>query len=140
MTKPFIQIVVLALIKKNNTYLLTLRNDTSSQMHNKWQIPGGGLEFAETPEETLYREVREELGTEVTITHPYPLVDTEVRGNWQGIFVSYLCKLTNESHDIFINEEASDYGWYTKEEIKKLDLLPGCYELVLKAENIHNSL
>lgn len=136
MSKGFTQVVVLALIKKGNTYLLTLRNDPKPDIDNKWQIPGGGLEFAETPEQTLHREVREELGTEINIIHRYPFVDTEVRGGWQGIFITYLCELKDENHGIFLNEEATKYDWFTKEDMKNLELLPGCIELVEKAEEV----
>ncbi len=136
MKKGFTQVVVLALIKNENKYLLTLRSDSKPSLNNKWQIPGGGLEFAETPEQTLHREVREELGTEIIVTHPYPFVDTEVRAHWQGLFITYLCKLKDEKHEIFLNEEATEYGWFSKEEMKLLDLLPGCIELVTLTEAI----
>ncbi|MEZ5477373.1 MAG: NUDIX domain-containing protein [Thiolinea sp.] len=34
----------------------------------KWTLPGGGLEFAETPEAAMVREVREETGLDVQPT------------------------------------------------------------------------
>ena len=136
MKKGFTQVVVLAIIRQNNTYLFTLRNDENSTLHNKWQIPGGGLEFGEKPEETLHREVREELGTKVKLIHAEPFVDTEVRGKWQGIFISYLCELADSNSPIIINEEATEYKWVTYEELTKLDSLPGCLELIEKVNKI----
>lgn len=134
MTKGFIQVVVLAVIRKGNKYLLTQRNDMTSDIHGKWQIAGGGLEFGELPIECLHREVKEELGTTVNVIYPEPFVDTEIRGSWQGVFIAYVCELTNPDNIITINDEASDYNWFTKEELYNLDLLPGCIELIEKVE------
>ncbi len=136
MKKGFTQVVVLAIIKKQNKYLFTLRNDENSTIHNQWQIPGGGLEFGEKPEETLHREVREELGTKINLIHPEPFVDTEIRGTWQGIFISYLCELQDQNAEITINEEASEYKWFTLEELREVESLPGCVELIEKIENL----
>ena len=120
MKKGFTQVVVLAIIRQDNRYLFTLRNDEGSNNHNKWQIVGGGLEFGEKPLETLHREVLEELGTTIKVIYPEPFIETETRGRWQGIFISYLCELQDLNSKIVLNEEASEYKWFTKEELKNV--------------------
>lgn len=132
MKKGFTQVVVLAIIRHENKYLFTLRNEEGSDMHGMWQIPGGGLEFGEKPLDTLHREVREELGTKIKLLHPEPTVDTEVRGKWQGIFISYLCELHEPNSKITLNHEASEFSWFTMEELSQVELLPGCLELIEK--------
>lgn len=43
--------------------LITLRDDRPDIPYpNLWDLPGGGREGDETPEQTLFREVREEVG------------------------------------------------------------------------------
>lgn len=49
--------------------LVTLRDDKPDiPFPNMWDFVGGGREGVETPEETLIREVREEVGLHVTAT------------------------------------------------------------------------
>lgn len=127
---------MLALIRKDGRYLLTLRVDDNAVYNGKWQIPGGALEFGETPEEGLRREVREELGIEIDIVKLIPFLDISVRGNWQGIFITYLCSLKEETAEIYLNEEASEYRWLTRDEMNDLPLLKGCIELIEEAEKI----
>ena len=131
MNKGFTQVVVLALILHKGRFLFTLRHDPGSDMNGLWQIPGGGLEFGEHPEEAMHREVREELGITVKITSS-AIVDTAVRGRWQGLFLAYICEMTNENQQITLNEEATEYRWFTREELYKADLMPGCIELIEK--------
>lgn len=126
----FIQVVVLALIQKGDTFLFTLRHDPGSDYHNKWQIPGGGHEFGETPLQTLHREVREELGVEVEIIRLLPDIQTKVRNTWQGIFITYLCKLKDEQAAVILNDEASEYKWLRYEDLKHTKTLSGCVELI----------
>lgn len=125
-----VQVVVLAVIQKNDTFLFTLRLDGESVNNGKWQLPGGGLEFAETPEEALHREVREELGIEVNIIKLIPKIVTKVRGKWQGILLSYLCELKDIDCKIVLNEEASEYKWMKTEELANVDSLDGCIEIL----------
>lgn len=122
-----IQPVILVILRKENTILLTKRAEEdpeNSQFHGAWQIPGGGMEFAESPEETAIREAREELGIDIEVERLLPYIYTRVRGNWQGLLIPYICNQKFENDPIKINEEASDFRWVTLKEALNLELTP----------------
>lgn len=122
----YIQVVVVAIIKKGDNYLLTLRNESNkkSKFHNKWQLPGGGLEFGEKPEETVVRECREELGVEVEVEKMLPKVFSSVRKTWHGVLLFYFCKMKDQNKPIIVNDEASAFKWAHISEIPTLKSLP----------------
>lgn len=123
--------VVIAIIKEGNKFLLTKRKEfqgRDKKYHGLWQFPGGGINFGETPEQALNREMMEELGIEIKLLNESPKVMCEVRDYWQGIFLIYLARLKNKNCKIKLNKEASEYGWFSLEEIKKLKRLPLTYE------------
>ncbi len=123
-------IVVSGLIVNNDKkFLLTKRVDKNSH-NNKWQIPGGGLEFGEKPEKTLKREIKEELGVEIEIIKLIPKIFSEVFGDYQLIFINYLCQLKDEKSSIILNEEASEYGWFTFKQVESLDCLSKVKEII----------
>lgn len=128
------QPVVLAVIEKDGKYLFTKRIDEFPAYHDKWQLPGGGMEFAETPEETLRREMREELGVEITSIQLIPFIDIKVRNDWHGIFISYHCQLQDPDAKLFLNEEASEYRWFERSEIdySQFPIFEGCVEIIEK--------
>ncbi len=50
-----------------------------------WEIPGGGLDWGETPQECIKRELHEEMGltaTEVSTTPSYFLVGKNMKAAW----------------------------------------------------------
>lgn len=77
--------VVAAVIERNDRRLLIgqRRRDDSSPL--KWEFPGGKVRNGETAEAALHRELREELGAELTacveigrVRHHYAETDTEL--------------------------------------------------------------
>ncbi len=60
-----------------------------------WELPGGGLDWPETPQECLKREIKEEMGLIVTEIDPNPsyfLVGENMKGN-RSINVVYRIKV-----------------------------------------------
>lgn len=59
--KPILLVAACALIDADNRILLAQRPEGKS-LAGLWEFPGGKVEKGETPEETLIRELEEELG------------------------------------------------------------------------------
>ncbi len=101
-------------IKDDKVLALYSNTETGTKW---WDLPGGRIEFGETPEEGLKREVFEELGREVKILK---LIDTwnhMPADNWQIVGVFYLC--TIDSEDIILSDEHDGFEWISITELSK---------------------
>jgi len=54
-------------IAKNNDDLLLCRASSQTEVEGWWWLPGGGVDFGESPEQALIREFMEETGLAVTV-------------------------------------------------------------------------
>lgn len=70
--KPILLVASCALIDADNRVLLAQRPEGKS-MAGLWEFPGGKVELGETPEETVIRELHEELGIETKVECLAPL-------------------------------------------------------------------
>lgn len=134
----------LPISKDGSKVLLTQRHAPGNPAwHNKWQIAGGGVDFGETMEEAVLREMYEELRVKVKIIHPYPIVKTSIwyadesdeKMDTQVILISYLVDIGDQVPDLSHDPdwETSAYGWYTLDEAHKLDFLPLTLSIVEEA-------
>jgi 8-oxo-dGTP pyrophosphatase MutT (NUDIX family) len=132
------QIVVAALglpvSKDGKKVLLTQRHAPGHPLeHDKWQIAGGGLNFGETIEEAVTREIYEELHVSCKIIYPHPIVKTSVwkaetqdEGDTEVVLITYLIDIGDQTPDLSQDPdwETSAYAWFTHEEAQNLDFLP----------------
>jgi 8-oxo-dGTP pyrophosphatase MutT (NUDIX family) len=116
-------------IRHDRRVLLTRRHAPGQVLwHDKWQLPGGGLEFGEAPEQTLHREIDEELSVRPRLIHPQPIVKSSVwsseeEGGTQVILMAYLIDIGDQLVDVSNDDETSGYGWFLPDEIARLDTL-----------------
>ena len=124
------------LVNDANQILVSLRNDPKHpSTHMKWEIPGGKVEFGESVEDAVVREMKEELGVHVTLFGHAPIILSHVwhfpEVDLHVILVGLLCKTTGKIKAN--NEEIADFMWVDAEEIKKHETLPTCNSFVKRA-------
>jgi 8-oxo-dGTP diphosphatase len=71
-TRPILLVAACALVDTDNRILLAQRPEGKSLV-GLWEFPGGKVEAGETPEETLVRELNEELGIVTKVACLAPL-------------------------------------------------------------------
>ena len=112
-------LVVCALIERAGRVLLA-RRPPHKHLALKWEFPGGKVDCGETPEAALVRELREELGCNVTIQRPLPrFLHTYDRTTIEMIpFVCRLSPGSPEPHPL----EHSALAWVPPRELSGFDL------------------
>lgn len=103
-----VPISIKGIIRINGKYLLVKNN------RNEWELPGGRLEPNELPEETLEREIYEELNIKFKVSK---IVDSwvfEVVPNKTVFIVAYLIDANSIEHSnfgLFNLEGIRTYGY-----------------------------
>lgn len=122
--KDYIGVGVGALIfNGEGQLLLTLRGKKAKNERGKWEIPGGAVEFGETIEESLKREIKEELAIEIEVIEMLQLCNhiiPDEKQHW--VSPTYICKIIRGEPKILEPEKCDEIGWFSLEEAEKLPL------------------
>ena len=112
---------------KNKNVFIAQRND----LEDVWQFPQGGIDAGETPQEALFRELEEEIGTRDVeiigeypewISYDFPKHIAEKMKPYAGQIQKYYLVRLNPDATIDINTnipEFSDYKFVDFSELSK---------------------
>jgi 8-oxo-dGTP diphosphatase len=124
--------VVAAIIIHNNQILCVQRSENKlNYISQKWEFPGGKIEVGETREETIKREILEELKLNIkveeefiTVSHQYP--------DFHLTMHSFIC--STENKELTLTEHI-DYKWLNKNELNQLDWAAADIPIMMKLMN-----
>ena len=97
----------------NNDGQLLLHQRNKAPEKGYWSIPGGKLEWMETFENAIKREVKEECGVDVKVEKLLGICDHIVKeDNQHWVAPSFLCKIIDGEPKIMEPKNHLDMKWF----------------------------
>ncbi len=121
MFKPVLMVAACALIDQDGRILMSQR-PLGKDFAGQWEFPGGKMELNETPEQTVIRELREELGIEPCerCLQPFSFASHEYE-TFNLFMPLFLCR----QWDGFARpKEGQNIRWVFPERLLELNLVP----------------
>ena len=115
-SKARFRVGVFAIIEREGKYLLARRRDIGW-----WNLPGGGLEYGETVDEGLAREVMEEVRLAVTVER---VVGIYSKPRKNEVVITFLCHPALDANTPGTSDEVSEVGWFTPDALPSDTFLP----------------
>jgi mutator protein MutT len=90
------------------------RADGARNEHGRWEFPGGAVEFGETIEHALKREIKEEFGIEIEICSLLDVVDHILpREGQHWVSPTFVCRLLSGTPVIREPQKCDAIGWFS---------------------------
>lgn len=130
--RPHHHIGVGIIMNPDDKVLIALRPD-DAMLGGLWEFPGGKQESDEELPETVKRELREELGIEVSITKPFMKLD-HAYSHFKITMHAYLCELQN---GVPKPQSSQEIRWISIEELADIPFPKANRRLTEKLMNLH---
>jgi len=125
--KPILLVAACALIDVDGRVLIAKRPQ-GKQLAGLWEFPGGKVESGETPEGCLIRELKEELGIDVTAACLSPFVfASHVYESFHLLMPLFLCRRWT---GVVVAQEHEALAWVRPEKLADYPMPPADAPLV----------
>ncbi len=124
MTKgvDFIGVGVGAIIRdQGGKYFLSQRGPQSRNEQGKWEFPGGSVDFGETLQQAIRRELEEEFGVVIEVGELVAVANhiiTDESQHW--VSPTFLCRIVKGQPEIMEPEKCLQFGWFTLSQIEEM--------------------
>lgn len=116
--------------------------DALESVNGLWEVPGGKLEFGETPEQAIVREILEETGCTVQVRKLIPYTDVgtlEYPDKIQHTVVFYyICELVEDEGQEVRDHKIGGFKWVKPGELDEYEFMFGnrdAIEMALKVRD-----
>jgi mutator protein MutT len=106
------------IVNAQGKVFLAKRGKEARNESGKWEFPGGAVEFGETLELALVREVREEYGFDIEVQELLDVVNhiiPDEKQHW--VSPTFLCRVKNGTPRIMEPHKCDEIGWFALVEI-----------------------
>ncbi len=109
---------------------LSKRSQQVKNERGHWENPGGSVEFGETLEQAVKREILEEYGTEIDVIEQWPATDHFIPAEKQHwVATTFLAKFKpGQQPKIMEPDKCEEIGWF------KLDALPEPLSIITRLD------
>lgn len=124
--------VVAAILMNSNSEIMIAKRKADKSLGGYWEFPGGKVEYGETPEASLKRELREEMCIDIEVKdyfgeNIYKYDDKTIR------LIAYICEIVKG--DIMLIDH-SEYRWVDKKLINYYNIAPADIFFVKKLQSV----
>ncbi|CAM3600287.1 (deoxy)nucleoside triphosphate pyrophosphohydrolase [Erysipelothrix urinaevulpis] len=113
-----------AVILQDDKILVTKR--IGEEFDGQWEFPGGKVEAGETHEETVIREIKEELSVDIKVNQYFDTI-TYQYDSFHLTMHLFFCEI--KYGELVLNEH-SDAKWLMIDELSGLDWVPADIQIV----------
>ncbi|HEX9021406.1 MAG TPA: NUDIX domain-containing protein [Nitrospirota bacterium] len=111
------------IFNREGKVFLARRGKNARNERLKWEFPGGSVEFNESLEHALLREINEEYGFEVEVVELLDVVNhiiPEEKQHW--VSPTFLCRVKSGEPAIREPHKCSEIGWFAVNDIPEGEL------------------
>lgn len=121
-----------AIIRKDGKILIAQRNKDSKLEADKWEFPGGKVEFLEDPKDTIVREIKEELDLVIRPLKEFGIISArfdKAGEQFHVVLIFYECEYISGEIRLL---DCQDARWVFAEELNQYDFAKADIAIVKK--------
>ena len=136
--RPRVILVNRCFVLEDKKILLIKRASSDSHAPDLWECPGGKLDQGQDLSRAREREVMEETGLLVNLTHPLVYADSYIISEGKYVGMPYICLFgiaKSEGGKLKLSFEHSDYAWVTYDEAMSYEITPETRKALIVLKN-----
>ncbi len=135
-TEPRIQTAVRAFITNDDGHVLIIKRANTKFCEGWWNLPGGKIDFNQTADEAVIREIKEETQLDCTSTKFLFYMDNLPTEEYNTHFLTlfFFCEC---SGNVNLNRESAEFHWMNSDEMPSFQLAFSHDQAIMKFLDIH---